>query len=161
MANAGIRLYPKFYDAPGEAKPDWWIIAQLAKKMGYEGFDWKDSNEVLEEGSRTLLARVAQGLLHGQGRGPSKKARRCTRSSASSAPTAFRGPVLMLADGSLTLEETKRLHDVNRKSCPSDGPAGGNTFFNKKLTHGSTSQTGKCNLQKAPWSPVLGATGNG
>ena len=38
-----IRLYPKFYDAPGEAKPDWWIVAQLAKRMGFEGFDWKNS----------------------------------------------------------------------------------------------------------------------
>ena len=47
-----IRLYPKFYDAPGDAKPDWWIIAQLAKRMGFEGFDWKDSNAVLEEGAR-------------------------------------------------------------------------------------------------------------
>jgi arsenite oxidase large subunit len=44
-----LRIYSKFYDAPGEAKPDWWIIAQIAKKMGYSGYDWKDSNEVFEE----------------------------------------------------------------------------------------------------------------
>jgi arsenite oxidase large subunit len=53
----------------------------------------------------------------------------------------------MLADGSL--EETKRLHDINRV-LPEAGPAGG-TVFNKKLTHFNT-QTGKCNLQKAPWN---------
>ena len=44
-----LRLYQKFYDAPGNSKPDWWIIAQLAKRMG---FDWKNSNEVCEESSR-------------------------------------------------------------------------------------------------------------
>ena len=67
-----IRLYPKFYDAPGAAKPDWWIVAQLARRMGFEGFDWRDSNEVLEEG-RALLARHAQGLLHGQGCGAPRR----------------------------------------------------------------------------------------
>ena len=47
-----LRLYQKFYDAPGEAKPDWWIVAQWAKKMGFEGYDWKDSNDVITEGGR-------------------------------------------------------------------------------------------------------------
>ncbi len=35
-----LRLYSGFYDPPGDAKPDWWIIAQFGKKMGYEGYDW-------------------------------------------------------------------------------------------------------------------------
>ncbi|HBO83499.1 MAG TPA: arsenate reductase (azurin) large subunit [Deltaproteobacteria bacterium] len=47
-----LRLYSKFYDAPGEAKPDWWIVAKWAKKMGFEGYDWKDSNDVFEEAAR-------------------------------------------------------------------------------------------------------------
>jgi arsenite oxidase large subunit len=47
-----LRLYSKFYDAPGEAQPDWWIVAQWAKKMGFEGYDWKDSNDVITEGAR-------------------------------------------------------------------------------------------------------------
>lgn len=47
-----LRLYQKFYDPPGESKPDWWIVAQWAKKMGFEGYDWKDSNDVIEEGAR-------------------------------------------------------------------------------------------------------------
>ncbi|NNE22994.1 MAG: arsenite oxidase large subunit, partial [Rhizobiales bacterium] len=59
----------------------------------------------------------------------------------------IQGPVLMDKDG--TLVETKRLHDVNRV-LPEEGPIGANVF-NKKLTH-FNSQTGKCNLQKAPWS---------
>lgn len=44
-----LRIYSKFYDPPGEAKPDWWIVAQVAKKMGFEGFDWKESNDIFEE----------------------------------------------------------------------------------------------------------------
>ena len=30
-----LRMYSKFYDAPGQAKPDWWIVAQIAQKMDY------------------------------------------------------------------------------------------------------------------------------
>lgn len=47
-----LRLYSKFYDPPGEAKPDWWIVARWAKKMGFEGYNWKDSNDVITEGAR-------------------------------------------------------------------------------------------------------------
>ncbi|VAX23025.1 Assimilatory nitrate reductase large subunit [hydrothermal vent metagenome] len=47
-----LRFYSKFYDAPGQSKPDWWIVAQIAKRMGFPGFDWKNSNEVFEEAAR-------------------------------------------------------------------------------------------------------------
>jgi arsenite oxidase large subunit len=47
-----LRVYNRFYDPPGEAKPDWWIIAELAKRMGFDGFDWKNSNDVAEESAR-------------------------------------------------------------------------------------------------------------
>ncbi|MBI5683100.1 MAG: molybdopterin-dependent oxidoreductase [Deltaproteobacteria bacterium] len=52
-----LRLYQKFYDAPGEARPDWWIVAKWAKKMGFEGYDWKDSNDVATEMSRFTRGR--------------------------------------------------------------------------------------------------------
>lgn len=140
-----IRLYPKFYDAPGEAKPDWWIIAQLTRKMGFEGFDWQNSNEVLEEGSRFSRGsrkdfHMVKVAAHREGKTPHKKL-------GEFGTNGIQGPVLMRADGSP--EETKRLHDVNRV-LPPEGPVGG-TVFGKKLTH-FNSQTGKCNLQKAPWS---------
>lgn len=140
-----IRLYPKFYDAPGEAKPDWWIIAQLSKKMGFEGFHWKNSNEVLEEGSRR--SRGSRKDFHMVKVAAHREGKTLHEKLGEFGTNGIQGPVLMLADG--TLEETKRLHDVNRV-LPADGPAGG-TVFNKKLTHFNT-QTGKCNLQKAPWS---------
>lgn len=50
-----LRLYAKFYDAPGEAKPDWWAVQQFARKMGFAkdgGYDWKDANDVFEEAAR-------------------------------------------------------------------------------------------------------------
>jgi arsenite oxidase large subunit len=44
-----LRLYEKIMDPPGDAKPDWQIFAMVAQKMGFEGFDWKDTNEIFEE----------------------------------------------------------------------------------------------------------------
>ncbi len=41
-----LRLSDRFMDPPGEAKPDWWIIAQVAQKMGFQGYDWQDENEI-------------------------------------------------------------------------------------------------------------------
>ena len=48
-AERRLRLYEKIADPPGEAKPDWKIFAEVAKKMGYDGFDWNDTNEIFEE----------------------------------------------------------------------------------------------------------------
>jgi formate dehydrogenase major subunit len=33
----------------GEAKPDWWIIAQLAKRLGFNGFDFESPKAVFNE----------------------------------------------------------------------------------------------------------------
>ncbi|MBE23590.1 MAG: formate dehydrogenase subunit alpha [Gemmatimonadetes bacterium] len=33
----------------GQAKPDWWIISELAKRMGFEGFDYDSAREVFNE----------------------------------------------------------------------------------------------------------------
>ncbi|MEM8596967.1 MAG: arsenate reductase (azurin) large subunit, partial [Pseudomonadota bacterium] len=138
-----LRLYPKFYDAPGEAKSDWWIIAQLAKKMGFEGFDWQNSNEVLEEGARySRGSRKDFNMVLVKAR---QEGKTLHEKFAEFGTNGIQGPVLMDGDGNLV--ETKRLHDVNRE-LPAEGPVGKNVF-NKKLTH-FNSQTGKCNIQKAP-----------
>lgn len=34
---------------PGEAKPDWWIISQLAQRLGFSGFDYDSAEEVFNE----------------------------------------------------------------------------------------------------------------
>ncbi len=140
-----IRLYPKFYDAPGEAKPDWWIIAQLSKKMGFEGFDWDNSNDVLEEGAR--FSRGSRKDFFMVKVAAQKEGKTLHQKLGEFGTDGIQGPVMMMDDGSLV--GTKRLHDTTRK-LPETGPAAGNVF-NKKLTHFNT-QTGKCNLQKSPWS---------
>ncbi len=140
-----IRLYSKFYDAPGEAKPDWWIISQLAKKMGFEGFDWENSNEVAEEAARFTRGsrkdfNMVKVAAHREGKTLHEKFREM-------GTNGIQGPVYMTDDGELM--GTLRLHDTTR-SLPAEGPAAAN-MFNKKLTH-FNSQTGKCNIQKSPWS---------
>ncbi len=44
-----IHLQQGFMDPPGEAKPDWWIVARLARKMGLPGFDWKNEKDIYDE----------------------------------------------------------------------------------------------------------------
>lgn len=38
-----------FMTAPVEAKPDWWIVSQVAQRMGYSGFDYALPHEVFKE----------------------------------------------------------------------------------------------------------------
>jgi predicted molibdopterin-dependent oxidoreductase YjgC len=44
-----VQRVRKAVDPPGEAKPDWWIIAELAKRMGFQGFDYTHAREVFNE----------------------------------------------------------------------------------------------------------------
>ncbi|MGI9255077.1 MAG: molybdopterin-dependent oxidoreductase, partial [Thermomicrobiales bacterium] len=48
-AERRLRLSERFMDPPGEAKPDWWVIAQVAQKMGFDGYGWADENEIFTE----------------------------------------------------------------------------------------------------------------
>ena len=54
-----LRIYSKIMDPPGNAKPDWWIVSQVAKRMGFDGYDWSDSNDVFEE-----AAERSRGTVH-------------------------------------------------------------------------------------------------
>jgi assimilatory nitrate reductase catalytic subunit len=38
-----------FLDAPGEAKPDWWIVTQVAQRMDFAGFDYAGPAEIFAE----------------------------------------------------------------------------------------------------------------
>ncbi|MDD4253771.1 MAG: formate dehydrogenase subunit alpha [Methanofollis sp.] len=45
-----VQMWHKAQEAPGQAKLDWQIIAELAAKMGYAGqFTWKTSEDVFNE----------------------------------------------------------------------------------------------------------------
>ncbi|MBF6172832.1 bifunctional nitrate reductase/sulfite reductase flavoprotein subunit alpha [Nocardia blacklockiae] len=44
-----VTLLRRSIDPPGDARPDWLLIAQVATAMGFEGFDYRSSAEVFEE----------------------------------------------------------------------------------------------------------------
>ena len=44
-----LRVLQKFMDPPGQAKPDWWIVAQVAKAMGLKGYEWGSPIEIWDE----------------------------------------------------------------------------------------------------------------
>ena len=45
-----VQKVDKVVDPPGEAKPDWWIICQLAERMGYKDkFNFSSSEEIFNE----------------------------------------------------------------------------------------------------------------
>ncbi|MCG8355403.1 MAG: arsenate reductase (azurin) large subunit, partial [Kiloniellales bacterium] len=106
-----IRVYNRFYDPPGEAKPDWWIIAQLGKRMGFDGFDWQDSNDVIEEGARFSRGSrkdffMVKVVAQREGKSLHQKLNEF-------GTDGIQGPVMMMEDG--TLVGTKRLHDTTRE----------------------------------------------
>jgi formate dehydrogenase alpha subunit len=35
--------------APGEARPDWWIIGEIAQRMGYDGLTYASPREIMDE----------------------------------------------------------------------------------------------------------------
>lgn len=54
---------------PGEAQPDWWIIAQIAKRLGFRGFEYQSAKDVFNE--LCSLSPIYKGLdwdLVGEGR---------------------------------------------------------------------------------------------
>ena len=35
--------------SPGKARPDWWVICEIARRMGYKGFDFNHPQEIMDE----------------------------------------------------------------------------------------------------------------
>ncbi len=44
-----VQRVRKAIEPIGDAKPDWWIICQIAKRMGAKGFDFENSAQITEE----------------------------------------------------------------------------------------------------------------
>ncbi|WP_089172995.1 molybdopterin-dependent oxidoreductase [Bosea sp. AS-1] len=44
-----LRMTQQFMNPPAEARPDWWIVSQIAKRMGYSGYDWQTPKDVWDE----------------------------------------------------------------------------------------------------------------
>ncbi|MCU7852975.1 MAG: molybdopterin-dependent oxidoreductase [Candidatus Thiodiazotropha sp. (ex Monitilora ramsayi)] len=39
----------RFLPAQGDVRPDWWILSQVAQRLGYSGFDYSSSHEIFKE----------------------------------------------------------------------------------------------------------------
>jgi arsenite oxidase large subunit len=147
-----LRLYQKFYDPPGDAKPDWWIIAQLAQRMGFDGFDWKDSNEVCEESSR--FSRGNRKAYHMIRVAAHREGKTLHQKLAELGNDGIQGPTFYNYETG-ELVGTKRMHDTTLGEAEqarmglANGPQGANVV-QKWVTH-FKSQTGKVNIQKHPW----------
>ncbi len=46
--------------APGQARPDWWMLAQVAQRMGFAGFDWPGPAAIFRE--HAALSGIAGAL---------------------------------------------------------------------------------------------------
>ena len=44
-----VQRVRKVIEPVGEAKEDWWIIAQVARRMGARGFEWQNPYEIMDE----------------------------------------------------------------------------------------------------------------
>jgi predicted molibdopterin-dependent oxidoreductase YjgC len=44
-----IQRVRRAVDPPGEAKPDWWIVSQLAQRLDLPGFDYPSAKEIFNE----------------------------------------------------------------------------------------------------------------
>jgi formate dehydrogenase major subunit len=44
-----VQRVRKAVEPPGEARPDWWITCQIAKRMGARGFDFLHPSQIMEE----------------------------------------------------------------------------------------------------------------
>ena len=157
-----LRLYSKFCDPPGDAKPDWWIIAQFAQRMGFKDFDWTDSNDVFEQAARSGRGGVlnyhplveyaksigmrGHDLLRALGtRGIQTPVRYRTTASESQEYLDYAGYFKSEKARGLIVG-TKRLHDTELDP----GEPEGVTVHAKWLTS-FNSQTGKALLHKSPW----------
>lgn len=137
-----IRLYQKFYDAPGESLPDWKIVAKFAQKMGFSGFDWKDSNDVFEDAAFYNKARrTSYVALVEYAHSKKMTGHELLKTYGT---TGIQAPIRW-EDGEL--KGTKRLHDVTLKT----GVSYGLTKIDPRWLRKFKTKTGRANLLKAPW----------
>ena len=44
-----VQRLRKAVDPPGQARPDWWILNELARRIGFDGFEFESAKEVFNE----------------------------------------------------------------------------------------------------------------
>ncbi|HYG89305.1 MAG TPA: arsenate reductase (azurin) large subunit [Azospirillum sp.] len=139
-----LRLYSKFNDAPGQAKPDWWAIAEFAKRMGFPGYDWKDSNAVFEEASRFMRGGVLS--YHALTTKAKKEGKRAHEALRAYGTEGIQTPIRVV-NGELV--GTKRLHDSTNSWGEMEG-----VTADQKWLHAFDTHSGKALLLKTPWNFV-------
>lgn len=141
-AERRLRLYAKFNDAPGDAKPDWWAVGQFAQKMGYEGFEWEESNDIFEEAARFSRGGVlSYNVLVKEAQAEGKKGHEKLRELGT---TGIQTPIRKV-DGQMV--GTKRLHDPDNDWGEIEGDT-----FDRKWLYAFGTHTGKANMLKTPWT---------
>lgn len=139
-----LRLYSKFYDAPGLAKPDWWAVQKFAQKMGFDAdgsYAWKDSNDVFEEAARFSRGGVLNyHPLVAKAQASSVKGHELLRGYGT---TGIQTPIRVRAG---ELVGTKRLHDPNN-----DWGEMEQGEVQSQAMHAFNTQSGKAVLLKSPW----------
>lgn len=139
-----LRLYSKFYDAPGNAKPDWWAVQKFAQKMGFDkdgSYAWKDSNDVFEEAARFSRGGVLNyHPLATQAKEKGVKAQELLRTYGT---TGIQTPI-RVRNGKLV--GTQRLHDPSNNWGEMEGVEVQRSWLYSFNTH-----SGKAILLKSPW----------
>lgn len=136
-----LRLYSQLYDAPGEARPDWWAVSRFAQRMGFQGFDWNEDNDVFEEAARFSRGGVLDYYVlvwHAWETG-----RKGHDVLAELGTEGIQTPIRWV-DGQM--QGTPRLLDATVHYDSPQGP----TLHAKFLTHFNT-HSGKALLIKSPW----------
>jgi len=89
---SGATLCQAFRPAPGEARPDWAIFAELGRRLGFaEQFAWSDAAAVYAEFAALTTGRLCDGTglskallaAHGPQQWPSLSLRHCPRRRSS------------------------------------------------------------------------------
>lgn len=57
-----IQSFSRIIQPIGEARPDWWILSQLAKKRGKKNFAYKKSQDILKEMKKTIPAFASKNI---------------------------------------------------------------------------------------------------
>jgi formate dehydrogenase alpha subunit len=117
-----LQRFSKVIEPLGEAKPDWWIISQLARRMGNKGFSYRKPSEIMKEMIKAIpgFSQVSYSEL---GKGQKIFAEEETRKEKSFIPLKYNDsnpkrskkyPFLMFLDYSLDYYRSLSLSQESR-----------------------------------------------
>jgi len=137
-----LRLYAAISDPPGEARPDWAAIAMFARKMGFAGYDWEDSNQIFEEAAR--FSRTGVLSHHALVQKARREGRRAHEVLRDYGTTGIQTPIRVVGG---ELVGTRRLHDPDN-----DWDEIEDVTLDQKWLYAFATHTGKALLLKSPWN---------